>query len=432
MEINRKCTRVLIILYAMFMASCLAKFAYSLIHTKSAVISDGINEYLVNYEGGFVRRGLAGEMLYWLYNATGWNIAIVIKFISVVAIFLLLIIMYRMMKSAGLSVLIAIMPVSGLSLYFLHFNYAGCRKDPILLLIMTISVYLVREYVKKEDILVLLAINVMLSMGILLHEAFVFMCVPMIACVIARKQSANFLRAILYAGVMLFPTLIVFLLCIVYKGDKTCSEAIWYSWNNYFLHYDTEALLKPVSETISSSVKSLAWTTDFALAHHIDVNFRTTSWGIPSSIYWLFALYFFYYVMMRPNILKETIGGGIICKFNALQLSNILLFNFVFMLPMFTILSCDLSRSFVFLSISSIVLYCVIPHSILKETMINKLSPISSICYNHITKGWREYEYIPIVIFLTFGIPACEFNMYDVLTSSVIGTPIGLLLELIN
>ena len=97
---------------------------------------------------------------------------------------------------------------------------------------------------------------------------------------------------------------------------------------------------------------------------------------------------------------------------------------------MFTILSCDFSRSFIFLSVSSLATYCIIPHDILRDTIINKLSSLSIVCCNHVNSGWRNYSWVSVMIFLSFGVPACTFIMYDALTSSVIGTPIGLLLEL--
>lgn len=57
-------------LFAIFCLSCLVKLGYSLWNVKSAIESDGINEYLVNYSAGFVRRGLAGELLLYIYNTT--------------------------------------------------------------------------------------------------------------------------------------------------------------------------------------------------------------------------------------------------------------------------------------------------------------------------------------------------------------------------
>lgn len=431
MEINRKYTKIPILLYTLFIVSCLAKFAYSLIHTKSAVASDGINEYLVNYEGGFVRRGLAGEMLYWLYNATGWNIAIIIKYISVVAIFSLLMLMCRMMKGTGLSAMLITMPVTGLSLYFFHFNYAGCRKDPVLLLILIACIYIVREYITKENRVKLVVLNALLSIGILLHEAFVFFSIPIIACIISRKHSANLFRMIIYAVMQLSPSIIVFLLCVIYKGDITYSKVIWQSWHDYFIHYDAEAAVTPVTETVAKSVQSLAWKINRTLLFHITVNFKIASWGIPSVLFWMLAVYMYYYMMMQQNKLREIIiGESNNNRIDSLLLSNVLIFNFLFMLPMFTILSCDFSRSFIFLSVSSLATYCIIPHDILRDTIINKLSSLSIVCCNHVNSGWRNYSWVSVMIFLSFGVPACTFIMYDALTSSVIGTPIGLLLEL--
>ena len=61
----------------------------------------GVSEWLINYQGGFVRRGLAGEILYRLYQIHPYPVPYLIIGISVVCLVgltLLCIILFRRMN----------------------------------------------------------------------------------------------------------------------------------------------------------------------------------------------------------------------------------------------------------------------------------------------------------------------------------------------
>ena len=59
-----------------------------------------ISDWLINYEGGFVRRGLMGEFLYWIYNLTHVNIPILIT----VSSFCLLLLFQYCLHENGVSI----------------------------------------------------------------------------------------------------------------------------------------------------------------------------------------------------------------------------------------------------------------------------------------------------------------------------------------
>lgn len=415
--------------FIIYIISCFLKLLYSLIQEKSCVFSDGLNEYLLNYQGGFVRRGLIGEILYQIYNYSGVNIYILIKSLSLFAITYIGYKLFVIMKDKGLSPILAFMPVSGITLYLFHFNYAGCRKDPILLIVLYICYSILNQIFAKNDLINFIKLNLFIILGILLHEAFIFFSLPIIGISIIyiysnhHKKYIVLLRSILY----LSPTIIILLLCAINKGDYNSSIIIWNSWKAFFSQYDVVAFNTPVYETLSASIKSLAWTAEYAFNFHITSNFKITSFGIPSWLYWGFSIIAYYFLMMHPNIFYKEKQSHL----NSLIFSNILIFSFICMIPMFTVLSCDFSRSFVFLSVSVIMAYCILP----TEKFGKMLDPITST--SKIALSFMQCKLFCNIWFLRIfalfvSVPACTFDLTDAIKSSIIGVPIGLVIEFIN
>lgn len=424
-------SKALIYLFAL---TCVAKLMYSLTKAKTCVESDGINEYLVNYQGGFVRRGLAGELLLILYQWTECNIGNIIRGLSVLFIIALALSLWKLMRNKGLSPILAFVPVSGISLYLFHFNYAGCRKDPLLLLFVIAAYWCVKQLWQTKKLYYLLFLNVCLGIGVMLHEAFVFFSFPIVLFSLTamwKTEGKSTFFSLIRTLLCLFPAIVVFLVCITHSGEVNLPNIIWKSWQDYFQKYDRIAAHTDVKDTLSVSIKSLAWTLDYAIKYHIKVNFLSYSWGLPSWLYWMFFPIAYYHLMMNPNVILLGMQKRNSQYFNRLLMSNVIITSFICLIPMFTILSCDFSRTFVFLSISSIAAYCIIPHEILKNCWINVFDSFSrkADCIEMHLEKHKTYNKAFICL---IAIPACGFGLTDAILSSVIGTPIGLFLELIE
>ncbi|MDY4626709.1 MAG: hypothetical protein SO442_08905 [Prevotella sp.] len=68
-----------------------------------------ISEWLINYQGGFVRRGLLGQVLFLLYQLHPFNLRFALLTISVLMSFLFLILIVRIFIRRGWSM--AILPL---------------------------------------------------------------------------------------------------------------------------------------------------------------------------------------------------------------------------------------------------------------------------------------------------------------------------------
>lgn len=69
----------------------------------------GISEWLINYQGGFVRRGLLGQVLFLLYQLHPFNLRFALLTISVLTSFLFLILIVRIFIRRGWSMAILLL-----------------------------------------------------------------------------------------------------------------------------------------------------------------------------------------------------------------------------------------------------------------------------------------------------------------------------------
>ena len=65
-----------------------------------------ISDWLINYEGGFVRRGLLGQLLYWLDKILLCDVRILIMWIVIVSSILFLGLVIRIFKHEGFSFMV--------------------------------------------------------------------------------------------------------------------------------------------------------------------------------------------------------------------------------------------------------------------------------------------------------------------------------------
>ena len=163
-----------------------------------------IGEWLINYQGGFVRRGFLGEGIYLLSNAMKISPIFIIWLISISSYYLLvkLTIFESKNKVSNVFLLspgIFLAPVIG--------NFL-IRKDLLLLLIFLMSLKLM-----KLQNLNLLFLNLLNISGILIHESFAIYALPIQFYIFNFKY--NLLKKNSYAFLRLLPSFCLFV-CHIY------------------------------------------------------------------------------------------------------------------------------------------------------------------------------------------------------------------------
>jgi hypothetical protein len=128
---------------------------------------------MINYQGGFVRRGLPGTLLHGLYGWTGIGPDVAAIVISLSCFILLFV--YLLPRAAGIlpTWVLLTTPLLGFMIYM---NDTLVRKDGFLLLMLAIVMRsLFVEKWNRRDVLIILVLP---CIGVLSHEIFAFLCLP--------------------------------------------------------------------------------------------------------------------------------------------------------------------------------------------------------------------------------------------------------------
>jgi hypothetical protein len=180
----------------------------------------GLTDWLVNYEGGFVRRGLGGSALLWLNGFTGLPAHYLAIAISLAAYGGLA--WWIMTRATG-----HFSPVLLMSCLFLGFpamQGTVVRKDCLLLLLLIASARVL--VVDRSASMRWTLINLTASAGVLLHETFGFIALPALACYPHSAIRESIPERIAY----LMPSFICLVLVVVCHGDSSTALAIHESW----------------------------------------------------------------------------------------------------------------------------------------------------------------------------------------------------------
>ncbi len=179
-----------------------------------------IGEWLINYQGGFIRRGFLGEGIYFLCNAIEFSPIFVIWFISITSYFLL--VKFTIIEAKGkvskvflLSPCVFLAPVIGDFLI---------RKDILLLLIFLFNLKILKSSNPNTFFL-----NILNIFGILIHESFAIYALPIQLFVFSNKLDIFKIKIILTKFI---PSMLLFIFCLIFKGDQSQAMLIHQSWIN--------------------------------------------------------------------------------------------------------------------------------------------------------------------------------------------------------
>ena len=178
-----------------------------------------IGEWLINYQGGFVRRGFIGEIIYILASSTRISPIFIIWLISISSYYLLvkLTIIEARNKVSSIFLLspgVFLAPIIGDFLI---------RKDLLLLLIFMISLKVLR--LKNPNFIYLNLLNIS---GILIHESFAIYALPIQIFIVSNKY--NLFKKNYYKLLKLLPSFCLFICCFIFKGDQNQAISIHQSW----------------------------------------------------------------------------------------------------------------------------------------------------------------------------------------------------------
>lgn len=307
-----------------------------------------ITEFLINYQGGFVRRGLTGELLFFLVGNFNVDIECTIKIVCLVCFLIVCIFFVRMFTRKGYS--LYILPLCFfLGGIILSDNWI--RKD-FMFFCFLIPILWIYGKSNLAQLIKILIINILSIFIILSHEVFAFFALPVLLLLFFDcYKSKGVIRSLFLSSLCLLPGFLAFLLCLYHKGNVEISQVIWDSWMPFFTQKTTD---------IGHAVDSLGWSGSRIMKAHFKINFFMENQGIFSSIAWIVTFPVIYYITTNALLVFRK-DEMVFTNRHKIVLSSILIFQLFCLTPVFTLLSCDYIRVIFYWIASSFAIFIVVP-----------------------------------------------------------------------
>lgn len=301
--------------------------------------SYGITEFLINFQGGFVRRGMLGSGLYALQSSflphDGVSVIYIIYSISLLCFGAALAWYVRAFRRKGYCWWLLMSP-------FMFGYLPDVVKKDYMLYLFVIAIFLL---LRRDDAGVWRRVGAtcLLIVALLLHEAFLFWGVPIAALIFLTDKRHRALNIACLAV-----TLAVAAVLFWFKGTPGQAQTIFASWNQ---------LGVPLDPTYrENSIYALGWDSVHTFGEHLRTNFFQwgyTGWAgiVVRPLVWLLVFYFisnFLWPHSTSNIQHSTLPSAF-------------LFLSLCLLPMFTILSCDYGRLHQYIVMTSVAALLIFP-----------------------------------------------------------------------
>ena len=317
-----------------------------------------IAEWLINYEGGFVRRGLVGEILLKTTSSPHiFGTIYSLVFYSFFTYIILFILIYLKAKIKKWDVLAAAIVLQGGIFHMGTGNIFYTRKEGIFLVFFATLALLYLQIQSCPDkhrnrwLTVFVASLLLITpLMILMHEAYFFMGFPaafLLLWVLCKENlDVTFLRKVplIYA----VEAIGVFVVCSIHHGDILVSQKIWES-----LSFANRLFLSPTAPyTPLGPIDSIGW----SLSQHLATIYAIFSTG--GVFIWLFFIVGNFlslaYIIASVSHSKDHLGAG--------QFLRLILIGIATSSTMFFIAS-DWGRWLGFMSNQSVILIFIFAQS---------------------------------------------------------------------
>ena len=247
-----------------------------------------VGEWLISYAGGFVRRGLPGQIIHQISNLYLISPILLVWLFSVSALISLAILILHFckdsfQKSFLLSQLIILAPISE--------DYL-IRKDTLLVLLYGLSLLALKKFNQEKisKFSCILCVNLFSIFGILSHEAYGIWGLPSLIIIFYlfnRNIKKGMSQSIIFSIFYLIPSIISFTLCWIFKGNIQQALLIHESWQS----------LKDILPTLGSlnesqplgAISAIGWGTSQIYTSSLFSQFNLLIFWHPGM--WLLTIY---------------------------------------------------------------------------------------------------------------------------------------------
>ena len=375
-------------------------------------------EFLISYRGGYVRRGLLGEILYQLATKCGVDIQYVIVAIVWLAFIGFAYVFVRLMRKNNVCWWI-------IPLNFTFFGADFVRKDYLcMLFVVGIIYYLNRDSMNRW--LRYIAICLLSIILYNLHEAFFFIIGPFATYYIVYKD-----RAFKFFAVRLLwqvPIWGCFIILLKYHGDASTALAIQNSWHELYpsqIPLIDETACE-ITSTESNSLTALGWTTMEIIRFHLTRIYvhRDLYLSIPELPGYM-VMPFFYFLLMFFYSYSHYIFNKSSTQFNLQNKASfflVVLFVFVSMSPLFFGLSCDIARLCMYWSMTTMSILFIFGQKKVDELFPVSFNGISRKVVARVDNAVKRPKLVCVIILLFIGSPVYTYRFHLFIVQSVFGS----------
>jgi hypothetical protein len=352
-----------------------------------------LTEWLIDYSGGFVRRGLTGSLIRIISETTGMLANRVAILWSTICYLILAIWFLR--RSTGTFPVILI-----LSCVVIGFPaYQDCipRKDCLGLLLLLGCLRVENSRMARP--LAFAVINLLAGTAILCHEAFLFYSLPALVLFTRREGPPFSALQFFRRSLALLPAAVCFVIASIHHGTPAIAEAVNDSWLPLWRVIDpTNANL----ETPSAAIEALGWTSGQGLS--IAGHMLTSGFYQPAAWAMVFVVSFALMVLFTDRDASPSLEIKI-------RVAAILLAQLAFISPLF-LLGFDYGR-WLFLWVASSIML----HTLHRRAPRWLESAVAGIFEK--AKVERIIAWLPAKdwYLLCFGVPVC-WNIHNFLAAS--------------
>ena len=364
-----------------------------------------VGEWLISYAGGFVRRGLPGELIHFISTKYSLGPIFIVWVFSIVSLFALILLLLNFCKnlfekSFLLSQLIILAPLS--ENYFV-------RKDAFLVLLYGLSLLIMKALYHKSinKLIAVLSVNFISMVAIFSHESYGIWGLPsllIIFSIFEKKGKKNIFQSFLCATLFLLPAILSFFLCWFFKGDTNQSLMIHQSWQS--LAEIIPSVSGLYEKDPSGAIAAIGWGTSQVFTSSLISQFNLFIFWHPGM--WLLTIFISIRLFIgKKKDLNQKLKRTIVCS------------QFVAFIPLF--LFVDIGRWIFMWLTSSAILFSFLYQTFGSKKLSYFLSTLKGqqILAKTIPQfsSIRTYNYV----LLFFGIPHCCWSLGRYLVSNPIG-----------
>lgn len=338
---SKKWQWVYLLMYMPFIVTILSHIFVSGVRLKAETWQ--ITELLINYQGGFIRRGLIGEIMYYLNNTFEIDVIIQAYTFSIVSFLLFSYIIIKDTIKRGYSIL---MLPTAMLLSSLFVSGHWVRKDIFIMLLF----YAVVRLLKNKSFLNYLLANILLIIGTLSHEVILFIAAPAILVSQLMYNSErvgfkNLIKGVSTSVLYFLPVLATSILIAINKGDFATAQAIWDSW----------AQQDVLNTDIKGAIAGVGWSSEYAIEYGTTV-WHTVRCGVYYPIMWTIlslSAFVIFVWMYKPK--PQLLGYRAQNDFSTQESIYIIVVQFIAIIPLLLVFA-DTSRLFFYVIMSAYII----------------------------------------------------------------------------